>query len=92
MWKLKKVIQMNLFTKQKTDSQTGIILVVTKGKRKGDKLRVRINIYTVLYIKQIINKDLLYSIGNYTQCFIITYNRKEPEREYLYIHYNIICM
>ena len=31
-----------------------------------------INIYTQLYIKQIINKDLLYSTGNSTQCSVIT--------------------
>ena len=29
--------------------------------------------YTVLYIKQITNKDLLYSTRNYTQYFVITY-------------------
>ena len=40
-----------------------------------------INIYTLLYIKQISNKDLLYSTGNYTQYLVITYNGKESEKE-----------
>ena len=35
------------------------------------------NIHTLLYIKQIINKDLLYS----TQYPVITYHEKEPEKE-----------
>ena len=35
--------------------------------------------YTLLYIKQIINKDFLYSTGNYTQYFVITYKRKEKK-------------
>ena len=37
--------------------------------------------YTQLYIKQIINKDLLYSTGNSTQCSVITYVGKESEQE-----------
>ena len=32
------------------------------------------------------NKDLLYSTGNYTQYFVITYNGKENEKEYTYSH------
>ena len=40
----------------------------------------------LLYIKQINNKDLLYSTGNYIQNLIITYNGKESEKEYIYIY------
>ena len=40
-----------------------------------------INIYTVLCIKQIINKDLLYSTGNSTQYAMITYMGKKSEKE-----------
>ena len=45
-----------------------------------------INIYTVLYIKQITNKDLLYSRGKYTQYFVITYKGEESEKIYIYVH------
>ena len=31
-------------------------------------------------------QDLLYSTGNYIQCFVITYNVKESEKEYIYIY------
>ena len=46
-----------------------------------------INIYTLLYIKQITNKDLLYSTGNYTQYFGITYKAKESKKNrYICMH------
>ena len=32
-----------------------------------------------------INKDLLYSTGNYTQYFVITYKGKKSEKEYIYV-------
>ena len=38
-----------------------------------------INIHTQLYIQQTTNKDLLYSTGNYTQYFVITYKGNESE-------------
>ena len=44
-----------------------------------------INIYTLLRIKQINNKDILYSTGNYIQCLVINYNEKESEKEYVYV-------
>ena len=49
------------------------------------------NIYTLLYIKYITNKDLLYT-ENYTQYFVITYKGKElekSEKEYIYIYIHI---
>ena len=53
--------------------------MVTKGERwwGGINWESGINIYTLLYIKEIINKDLLYSTGNSTQYSVITYNGKE---------------
>ena len=36
---------------------------------------------TLLYIKQVKNKDLLYSTGNSTQNLITIYNGKESEKE-----------
>ena len=44
-----------------------------------------INRYTLLYIKQINNKDLLHSTGNYIQYLIINYNGKEFEKVYVWI-------
>ena len=42
------------------------------------------NGYTLLHIKWL-NKDLLYSAGNYIQYLVITYNGKESEKDFVYI-------
>ena len=42
--------------------------------------------YNLLYIKEINNKDPLYSTGNYTQYFVITYEGKESKEKYIYIY------
>ena len=63
--------------------------MVTKGERWGGGINEEIGIkrYTLLYIKKITNKDLLYSTGNYIQYFEITYNGKESEQNiYIYIY------
>ena len=41
------------------------------------------NICTLLCMKQINNRELLYSTGNYSQCLVITHNGKESEKEYM---------
>ena len=42
--------------------------------------------HTLLYIKKITNKDLLYSPGNYTQYRVITYNEKESELNHFSVY------
>ena len=55
-------------------------LVVTQGVREGmTNQGYGINRYELLYIKQICNKDLLYSTGNYSYYLIITYNGKSAK-------------
>ena len=77
-----------LINKTETDSQTQKTnLWLPKGKGgEGINYEVLINIYTLLYIKQIINKDLLYSIENSTQYSVITYMGKESEKEEIYVY------
>ena len=41
-----------------------------------NKKELEVNIYTLQYIKQIINKDPLYSTGNSTQYSVITHVEK----------------
>ena len=43
-------------------------------------MKWEIEIYTLLYIKQITNKDLLYSTGNSTQYSVMTYMGKESKK------------
>ena len=60
---------------------------VTKGKRgEGINWEIGTDIYTLLYIKQVTNKNLLYSTGNTTQYSVMTYIRKESKKEWIYIY------
>ena len=82
------MIQMNLFTKQK---QTHRLQKQTYGyqrRKVGGEINLEfgINIHTLLYIKLISNKDLLYSKGNSTQYSVITYIGKESEKEWIYVY------
>ena len=73
---------MNFFAKQKQTHKLSKQTWLPKGKGGGGiNQEVGINIYTLLYIKQIINKDLLYSTGNATQYSVIIYMGKECEKE-----------
>ena len=71
--KKKKKIQMDLFPKQK---QTHSIREGTYTRRehsgRGIDWEFGMDMYTLLCLKQIIKKDLLYSTGNAAQYSIIT--------------------
>ena len=45
-----------------------------------------IDIYTLLYIKQITNKDLLQSTGNSTQLSVMAYTGKEVLKVWIYVY------
>ena len=47
--------------------------------------KVGIDIFTLLYIKQIANKNLLYSTGNSTQYSVMAYMGKESKKEWVYV-------
>ena len=44
------------------------------------------DVYILLQIKQITNKDLLYSTGNSTQYSVMTYMGKEPKKEWICVY------
>ena len=76
---------MNLFMKQK-QTHRHRKQILPEGKWQGGiNSEVEVNTYTLLYIKQITSKDLLYSTKKYTQYFVITYKGKESGKEYIYI-------
>ena len=56
-----------------------------RGVEKRDKLRLGLT-YTLLYVKQIINKDLLISIENSTQYCVRAYMGKESKKEWIYVY------
>ena len=57
---------------------------------KGGKWRGRINweigidTYTLLYIKQIANTDLLYSTGDSSQYSVMVYEGKESKKDWIF--------
>ena len=59
--------------------------MVTKGARQGGGINQEfgINIYTLSYVTQVNNKDLVYSTGSYIQYLAIIHNGKESEKEYV---------
>ena len=52
------------------------ILWLPRGKGRRDKLEIGTDMYALLYIQWITNKDLMYSTGNSTQYSIMTYIKK----------------
>ena len=63
-----------------------INLRLPKGKSGGGiNWELGISRHTLLYIKEVTNKDLLLSTGNYIQYPIKTYNGKDSKKIYMYI-------
>ena len=61
-------------------------MATRRGRGGGINWEIGIDIYTLLYIKYITNKDLLYSTGNSTQYFVMAYMRKESKKEWIYVY------
>ena len=83
MWNLENSTK-ELTYKTETDSQTQKTHLRLPKRKGGGGINQEygIKIDTLLYRKQINNNDLVYSsTRNYIQCLVITYNRKESEKE-----------
>ena len=73
---------MNLFTKQKQSHGCRKQTYGYQGTRWGGiNWEIGTDIYTLLYIKQINNKNLLYSTGNSTQYSVMAYMGKESNKK-----------
>ena len=55
-------------------------------KRLVQNWEIGIDIYTLLYVKQITNKDLLYSTGNSTRYSVMAYMEKKSKIEWIYVY------
>ena len=67
-----------VYTQNRKDSQkqkTNLWSPNRRRRERGTNKNYEINKYKPPYIKQISNKDLLYSTENYVQCLLITYNK-----------------
>jgi len=52
---------------------------------RGKRDTLGINIYTLLFIEQVANKDLIYSTGTFAQYPVKTYMGRESEKEWIYV-------
>ena len=70
-------------------------LMVTRqeweGWREGIVREFGIDMYTLLYLKRITNKDLLYSTGNSAQCYVAAWMGGESGGECIYITESLCC-
>ena len=58
-------------------------MVMGRGERRKINWETGIETHTLLYVKEITNKDLLYSTGNSTQYYVMTYMGKESTKEWI---------
>ena len=56
-----------------------------RGEAAGINWKIRSDIYTLLYIKEITNKDLLHSTGNSIQYCVMTYMGKGSKKYWIYV-------
>ena len=82
---------MNLFTKEKqTHRHRKQAYGYQRGRRwEGINSELWVSRYTLLLKKQINNKVLQRSTGNYIHYLVITYNEKESERDDIYTHIHV---
>ena len=45
-----------------------------------------IDIYTLLYMEWMVNRDMLFGTGNSTQCNVITHMGRESEKEWMCVY------
>ena len=80
------MIQISLFKNRNKVTDVENKFMVTNGeKRGGINQEVEIDMYTLLYIKQIIKEDLLYTTRNSTQYSVTAYMGKESKKEWIYV-------
>ena len=70
----KEMIQMNLLTKQRLTALENQLMVAGHEGEVGEGIvgEFGMHVYTLLYLKWIPNKDLLYSTGNSAQYSVTT--------------------
>ena len=77
---------MNVFTKQKWTHRLRERTYgywAGEGWREGTVREFGIDMYTLLYLKRITNKDLLYSTGNCAQCYLAAWMGGESGGEWI---------
>ena len=72
--------------KQTQTWRMNLWLLVREGWEEGIVREFRMDIYTLLYLKWITTKDLLYSTGNSAQCYVAAWMGEEFEAEWIHVY------
>ena len=75
-----------LIYKTEVESQKQKNNILTGSKQGGINWEIGVDIYTLLYVIQITNKDLPQSTGDATQYSVMAYLGKEFLKEWLYVY------
>ena len=62
------------------------MVVRGEGAGEGTVREFGMHTYTLLYLKWITNKDLLYSTGNSAQCYVAAWMGGESGGEWMHVH------
>ena len=80
-----------LISKDEIESQVQKTTMDTKvGSGGGMYWKIGIDIYTLLFIKQLINENLPYSPGISTQCSVVVCMGRVSKKEWIYIYVQLI--
>ena len=81
------MIQTDLFTKRTRFANLENEPMVARGKRgEGIVKEFGMDMYMLLYLKWITNKDLLYSTGNSAQYYVAAWMGREFEGDWIHMH------
>ena len=61
-------------------------VILLRGMGEGIVRKFGMGVFTLLYLKQITNKDLLYSTGNSAQCYVAAWMGGEFDGEWIHTH------
>ena len=68
------------------DLQNKLMVAGGKDGQKGIVREFRVNMYTLLYLKWITNRDLLYSTWNSAQCYVAAWMGGEFGGEWIHVY------
>ena len=70
----------------KTDSENELMVTRGEGWEEGIVRKFGIDMYTLLYLRWITNKDLLYSTGNSAQCYVAAWMGGEFGGKWIHVY------
>ena len=86
MWHLRKMMQMNLQNRDRLRDERRVVGGKEEGRNKGIFREFGMDMYTLLYLKLITNKDLLYSTWISFQYYVVAWMEGEIGGEWIHVY------